>query len=70
MVIAGGDVGYQWAQNVEWCSLADYLLQLYVGCDLIQGHVPRPFDHRLYPGCPASFHQLSDGQQLLHLGAV
>ncbi len=50
--------------------MAEAFLQLDVGRDLVQRHVPRAFDHHLDAGVPGALGQLAQEDQFVDLGAV
>ena len=70
MVVAGGDVGDERAEDVERRAVADPLLEPHVHLDLVERDMARAFDHDLDPGLPGALDQLAEGQELLDLGPV
>ena len=50
--------------------MAEPLLQLDVGLDLVQRHVAGALDHHLYAGVPGALGQLSEHDQLVDLRPV
>ena len=70
VVITGGDVGDDGAEDIEGRAHADGLLDLHVGGDLIQGHMARAFHHDLNIVCPSPLGQLAQTDQLFDLADV
>ena len=50
--------------------MAEPLLQLDVGLDLVEGYVARSFNHYLNTGLPGALCQLPEQDQFMYLGAV
>ena len=70
MIISGRNISYQRSQYIEGRALADSLLNLHIGSNLIQRHMSRPLNHNLYILFPGPSCQLSQRNQLLHLGNI
>ena len=62
MIIAGCDVGGQWAQGVERRFMADFQLQIHVFLDHMHGHVAGTLDHGLHVVLPRDFGELAQGR--------
>ena len=50
--------------------MAQALLHLHVGGNLVERHVPRPLDHHLHAGIPRALRELADFDELGDLGGV
>ena len=70
VVITGGNVGDDGAEDIEGRAHADGLLDLHVGGDLIQGHMARAFHHDLNIVRPSPLGQLAQTDQLFDLADV
>ncbi len=70
VVVPREDVGHQRTEHVERGAVAEAPLQLHVVFDLVERHVPGPFDHHLHAVGPRPLGQLADGLQLGQLGLI
>ena len=70
MVIARRNVRHQRSESIEGRTLADGLLNLHIGRNLVHGHMSRSLNHHLHIPCPGALGQLSQGHQLLDLADV
>ena len=73
VVVAGGDVGDQGAQHIEGRALADGLLHLHIGGDLVHGDMAGAFHqdlHVLFPGAAGQLAQPDQLVDLAHVGGV
>ena len=70
VIVAWRYIGHQRSQHVERGTMAEPLLELDVGLDLIQRHMARSLDHDLYTGIPGPLSQFPQNDQLLDLGPV
>src|SRR5699024_1043448 len=73
VVGAGGDVGGQGAQRIEGRALADRLLHLHTGGDLVAGDMAGAFHqdlHVLFPGAAGQFAQPDQLVDLADVGGV
>ena len=70
VVIARGNICYQRSKHIERRSLADGLLHLHVGSNLIHRHMARPLYHHLHILCPGTLGQLPQAHQLLNLAHI
>ena len=67
MVVARRDVRHQRTEHVERGALADGLLDLHIGSDLVEWHMSRTFDHDLDIFLPGAAGQLTECQKLFQL---
>ena len=58
VVVAHADIGHQRPEHIERGVVAQTLLQLHIGGDLVERHVARTLDHDLDAGCQARLHSL------------
>ena len=70
MVIARRHIRDKRSQHIKGRSLAHRLLDLHIGTDLIQRHVPRPLDHHLDIVVPGALCQLAQRHQFRDLGNI
>ena len=70
MVVARGDIGHKRPQHVEGRLVAQPLLQLHVGGDLIERHMPGAFHHHLHAGIPRAAREPADLDELGDLPGV
>ena len=67
VVVARGNVGDKRPEHVKRRALADRLLNLHVGLNLIERHVPRPLDHHLDVTFPGAVSELPEHYKLFNL---
>lgn len=70
VIVAGSDIGHERPEYVEGRPMAQALLHLHVGGNLVERHVPRPLDHHLHAGIPRALRELADFDELGDLGGV
>ena len=70
VVVAREDVRHERPKNIERRAVAQRALQFHVEFNLIEGHVPRTFNHHLHAHAPGALSQLADRFQLRQLCAV
>ena len=70
VVVSRGDVGDERPQHVEGRLVAQALLQLHVGGDLVERHVARALHHHLHARVPRAARELADLDELGDLPRV
>ena len=70
VVVARRDVGDERPEHVKRRVVAQALLQLHVGGDLVERHMARPLHHHLHARVPCAAHELADLDELGDLARV
>ena len=70
MVVAGGDVGDERAEYVEWSAVAEFLLDFHVVLNLVEGYVAGAFDDDLAVFLLCPFGEFCDCFEFGELGFV
>ena len=70
MIVARRDVGDERPQHVEGCVVAQALLQLHVGGDLVERHVARALHYHLHARIPCAAREFADLDELGDLPRV
>src|ERR1700674_3724764 len=70
VVVAGSDVGNQWAERVEGSFVAEFDFFFDLLLDLVHGDVAGAFDHDLYVVLPGLFGEFAQSFEFGKLGFV
>ena len=70
MVVARGDICYDWAEGVEWCLMTFFELSLHVLTYLVHGHMSGAFDKCLYILIPRACDEFAHGVEFGKLGCI
>ena len=70
VVIARCDVRDQGSEDVERSAMAQAFFDFHVGCDFVEDHVARAFDHDLDVVGPGAFGQFAQGDEFFNLSGV